>query len=206
MCPFWSFSEFIWDLKADSPASWSHVSGSYSTSSCESEPEILQLSAAFCCLRWLERIRSVSRMVEKKKPENIQTVVDLLVPPAEAQPGRADRVRPDSSGDQWPAGRERSPAPRRYEPTSRRLRPAGCSCTCYVRHVSLTALTRITRRREEAAQRLVVFLQPQIRRGETTGQFQVFRFIYNRFCDDVKGVNKLKRVPRGLKSRLHRLC
>lgn len=41
---------------------------------------------------------------------------------------------------------------------------------------------------------------------ETIRQFQVFRFIYNRFCDDVKGVNKLKRVPRGLKSRLHRLC
>lgn len=38
---------------------------------------------------------------------------------------------------------------------------------------------------------------------ETIRQFQVFRFIYNRFCDDVKGVNKLKR---GLKSRLHRLC
>lgn len=41
---------------------------------------------------------------------------------------------------------------------------------------------------------------------ETIRQFQVFRFIYNRFCDDVKGVNKLKRVPRSLKSRLHRLC
>lgn len=41
---------------------------------------------------------------------------------------------------------------------------------------------------------------------ETIRQFQVFRFIYNRFCDDVKGVNKLKRVPRGLKSRFHRLC
>lgn len=41
---------------------------------------------------------------------------------------------------------------------------------------------------------------------ETIRQFQVFRFIYNRFCDDVKLVNKLKRVPRGLKSRFHRLC
>lgn len=41
---------------------------------------------------------------------------------------------------------------------------------------------------------------------ETIRQFQVFRFIYNRFCDDVKRVNKLKRVPRSLKSWFHRLC
>lgn len=80
-----------------------------------------------------------------------------VMSPAGVQPGRALRLSPDSSGDQWSAGRERSPAPCRYE------QPIVVKCewfffTCYAWHlfcVVLTALIRFTSCCEETARRLL---------------------------------------------------
>ena len=176
LCPFWSL---IWDLI--------HIKSRFSSILVLILPPRVGTgdSSAQCSFLLFTMTKkdpiSVTNGGENKKKSlsseklfRTQTVVDLLIPPAEAQPGRADRVRPDGSGDQWPAGRERSPAPRRYESTNRRSRRAGCSFTCYVRHVFRPRLSPRWRESHAVVKKLLRgLLSSYSRRAETTGEFVI---------------------------------
>lgn len=200
----------IWDLKADSPASWSHVSGSYSTSSCESETGD---SAAQCSFLLLTMIRKdpicVTNGGGKKKPKTSRlslTCWFLLQKLSQDEPTASD-----------PTARETNDQPAESEapPPAGTNRPVDVyDQQVVLLHVMYGMFLSLRWRESHAVVKKLLrgllssysLRADEERPQETIRQFQVFRFIYNRFCDDVKGVNKLKRVPRGLKSRFHHLC
>lgn len=200
----------ISDLKADSPASWSHISGSYSTSSCESETGD---SAAQCSFLLLTMIRKdpicVKNGGEKKKTKTSRlslTCWFLLQKLSQDEPTASD-----------PTARETNDQPAESEapPPAGTNRPVDVyDQQVVLLHVMYGMFLSLRWRESHAVVKKLLrgllssysLRADEERPQETIRQFQVFRFIYNRFCDDVKGVNKLKRVPRGLKSRFHRLC
>lgn len=200
----------IWDLKADSPASWSHISGSYSTSSCESETGD---SAAQCSFLLLTMIRKdpicVKNGGEKKKTKTSRlslTCWFLLQKLSQDEPTASDPTAQETN-DQ--------PAESEAPPPAGTNRPVDVYDQQVVLvHVMYGMFLSLRWRQSHAVVKKLLrgllssysLRADEERPQETIRQFQVFRFIYNRFCDDVKGVNKLKRVPRGLKSRFHRLC